>query len=223
MYRPLLLAATAFGLAMPAFAQTITPVTPSAPAAVVTPTSPNSAVVTPVAPGSTVVTTAPSTPAATAVIGVAPLENTPPANYVAWAWDANNYEIEAAKVALARSERAEVKAYAQTMLDAHNGMLETLKGSLKNEQRAFVAPAAKLSPNNEGLLKQLRDAPKSSFDALYLTQQVAAHEKAWSLNKGFSNSGDDAALKTVAQTNVPMIETHLAQAKALLPAQTAAR
>ena len=194
----------------------------------VAPAGPAAAPATATAPVSGVATVAPAAgtaPAATAAadIGVQPMTDVAAPNYVAWAWDANNYEIDAAKVALRKATRPDVKSYAQQMLDAHQTMLASLQASLKNQTREYVPPTTRLSPGNVALIKQLEDAPAASFDNLYLTQQITAHQKAWSLNKGFANVGQDDALKAVATTNVPMIEQHFAEAKGLSPANLASR
>lgn len=157
-------------LATPAMAQTADP-TVSPPPAGAAATGDATA-----APVATTATTPPS--AAAAAIGVAPMANTAPADFVAWSWDGNNFEIDAAKIALDRSKRPDVKAFAQQMLDSHTKMADTLKSSLTNSQRTFQPPAARLSAANEALLKQLRDAPAAQFDKLYLAQQTTAHQKA---------------------------------------------
>lgn len=210
MFAKILTTTAAMTLATAAFAQVAGPATPAAP--------------TIAAPAAAPAAAGPAAGTATAAdIGVQPLENVPSPNYVAWAWDSNNYEIDAAKIALRKATRPGVKTYAQAMQTSHETMMASLQASLKNPTREFIPPATRLSPANAALIKQLEDAPKAGFDSLYLTQQVTAHQKAWALNKGFANGGQDEALKTLATTNVPMIEQHLADAKTLSPASLASR
>ena len=202
MLRNLFLAtAAAATLGTHAFAQT----EPAAPAATTT-----------AAP-----TAAPSS--ATVNVGVEPLADVPAPNFVAWSWDSNAFEIATAKIALRKASRPDVKAYAQSMLTAHETMQKTLAASLKNDTRVFTQPNDALSPQNAALVDQLEKAPAASFDNLYLTQQVAAHQKAWAITKGFANVGQDEALKTVATASVPMIEQHFAQVQGLVPASLAAK
>jgi len=206
MFAKILTTTAAMVLATAAFAQTAGPAEPVAP----TVAAPAAAAPAAAAPAAGTATAAD--------IGVQPLDNVPSPNYVAWAWDSNNYEIDAAKIALRKATRPDVKAYAQAMQTSHETMQASLQSSLKNPTREFIPPTTRLSPANAALIKQLETAPPASFDNLYLTQQVAAHQKAWALNKGFANGGQDEALKTLATTNVPMIEQHLADAKTLNPA-----
>ena len=215
MFDKALLATTAIlMLGTASVAQTVAPAAPAAPVAGAATAAPAAA-----APATA------AAPAATgaADIGVQPMTDVAAPNYVAWAWDANNYEIDAAKVALRKATRPDVKTYAQQMLDSHQTILASLQASLKNPTREYVPPTTRLSPGNVALIKQLEDAPAASFDNLYLTQQITAHQKAWSLNKGFANVGQDEALKAVATANVPTIEQHFAEAKGLAPASLASR
>ncbi|WP_419814378.1 DUF4142 domain-containing protein [Glacieibacterium sp.] len=216
MFDKALLATTAIlMLGTASVAQTVAPAAPAAPAA-------GAATAAPAAAAAPATAAAPAATGA-ADIGVQPMTDVAAPNYVAWAWDANNYEIDAAKVALRKATRPDVKTYAQQMLDSHQTILASLQASLKNPTREYVPPTTRLSPGNVALIKQLEDAPAASFDNLYLTQQITAHQKAWSLNKGFANVGQDEALKAVATANVPTIEQHFAEAKGLAPASLASR
>jgi hypothetical protein len=42
---------------------------------------------------------------------------------------------------------------------------------------------------------------------------------AWALEKGYATDGDDASLRRVAASAVPIVEEHLAMLKALQPLQ----
>ena len=59
------------------------------------------------------------------------------------------------------------------------------------------------------LLEQLRTASTSAFDYTYVTQQLAAHEKALKLHQGYAAGGDRAPLKAIARDIAPVIEHHL--------------
>jgi putative membrane protein len=225
MFDKALLATTAMlMLGTASVAQTIAPTAAPAGATAPATTAAPAAAATPATPAGSAAPAA-AAPVATAAadIGVQPMTDVAAPNYVAWAWDSNNYEIDAAKVAVRKATRPDVKSYAQQMLDSHETMLKSLQASLKNPSREYVPPTTRLSPGNVALIKQLEDAPAASFDNLYLTQQITAHQKAWSLNKGFANVGQDDALKAVATTNVPMIEQHFAEAKGLAPSNLASR
>jgi putative membrane protein len=159
--------------------------------------------------------------AGTADVGVEPMGAMPAGDYVKMAAASDNYEIQAARIALTKSSRPDVKAYAKMMIDAHTASSKTLMAALSNSERKITRPSMALDTEGAANIALLKKAPKGGFDNLYLTQQTQAHQKAWSLQKGYAVNGTDPALKQVAASLVPTIEQHLAQAKALTPAGVA--
>ena len=151
-------------------------------------------------------------------VGVAPMGAIPAGDYVKMAAASDNYEVQAARLALTKSSRPDVKAYARMMIDAHTASSKTLMSALSNGERKIARPSMKLDTEGAANIALLRKAPKGGFDNLYLTQQTQAHQKAWALQKGYALNGTDPALKQVAASLVPTIEQHLSQAKALTPA-----
>ncbi len=154
-------------------------------------------------------------------VGVEPMGALPAGDYVKLAAASDQYEVQAARIALRKSSRADVKAYAKMMIDAHTTSSRTLNAALSNSERKIARPSTKLDTESASNLTLLKKAPKDGFDTLYLTQQTQAHQKAWSLQKGYALNGTDPALKQVAASMVPTIEQHLAQAKALTPSGVA--
>lgn len=154
-------------------------------------------------------------------IGAAPMTGTASANYVAWAADSDMYEIQSSKLALARGKGPGVKAMAKELVADHTTTTKTLMAALPKTQSRVPKPPMKLSADNEALIAQLKQAPADGFDALYMQQQLAAHQKAWSLHAGYAADGADPALKQVAASAVPIIEKHLQHLK--MPGASASR
>lgn len=150
--------------------------------------------------------------------GVSPLSGTSATDYVKMAADSDMFEIQSSKLALMRSKRDDVKSYAKQMIADHTMTSKALMAGLKNNDRTIARPSTKLSAENSAKLALLKKAPKASFDDLYLQQQVAAHQTAWALHKGYSLDGTDATLKQIASTAVPVIERHLGHAQQMVPA-----
>jgi len=150
--------------------------------------------------------------------GVAPLTGISATDYVKMAADSDMYEVQASKIALMRSQRDDVKGYAKEMIADHTQTTKSLMAALKNGDRTIARPSTKLSADNAAKIALLKKAPKASFDDMYLQQQVAAHQTAWALNKGYATDGTDVALKQVAATAVPVIERHLGHAQQMVPA-----
>jgi putative membrane protein len=151
-------------------------------------------------------------------VGVSPLASVSATDYVKLAADADMYEIQSSRLALTRSKRADVKAFARQMIADHTMTSKALMAALKNNDRTIKTPSTMLSTDNAAKITLLKKAPKASFDDLYLQQQAVAHQNAWALHKGYATDGTDVALKQVASTAVPIVERHLTHAKQMLPA-----
>ena len=150
--------------------------------------------------------------------GVSPMSGVSATDYVKLAADSDMYEIQSSRLALTKSKRDDVKAFAQQMITDHTGTTKSLMAALKNNDRTIARPSTQLSSANAAKLALLKKAPKATFDDMYLQQQAQAHQAAWALHKGYATDGTDPALKQVASTAVPVIERHLQHAKQMLPA-----
>lgn len=155
--------------------------------------------------------------ATSADIGVSPMGPIPAGDYVTQAAASDQFEIQSSRLAATKSSRADVKAYAKMMISQHTATTKSLMAALRNNERTIARPSTKLNSEQAANLALLKKAPKAGFDNLYLTQQIQAHQQAWSLQKGYALNGTDPALKQVAATAVPMVEQHYQQAKALAP------
>ena len=132
--------------------------------------------------------------------------------FVSNASQSDMYEIAAANLAQTRSKNADVKAFAKMMVIQHTAMMNEMKPLVT---AAGKTPAAALDQRRQGMLDNLKGATDAAFDSAYVTQQVAAHQEALTLMKGYADNGDDAGLKGGAAKAVPKIETHLAEAQKL--------
>lgn len=117
---------------------------------------------------------------------------------------ANMYEIEAARMALQRSNNARVKAIAQTIVDDHTKAGADLRAAASG----MTLPTA-LDERHKGLIDNLRGASNENFDRVYLEQQQAAHREAVDLFSGYADGGDNASLKAFAAKTLPALRSHL--------------
>jgi putative membrane protein len=148
-------------------------------------------------------------------VGAGPMVGTPSANYVAWAADSDMYEIQSSRLALSKGRSDTVKAHAREMIADHTTTTKTLMAALPNTSPRIPKPPMKLSEPNAAMIEQLRQASGDSFDALYLQQQMQAHQKAWALHKGYATDGSDPALRQVASSAVPIVEKHIQHLKSM--------
>lgn len=154
-------------------------------------------------------------------VGARPMTATPSASYVAWAADGDMYEIQSSKLALQKGKSQAVKDHAQMMIKDHTTTTKALMAALPKTEPKVAKPPKALSEPNMAKIAQLRDASGDAFDQLYWQQQLAAHQQAWSLHKGYATDGADPALKQVATSAVPIVETHLQHLKSMSPSGSA--
>ncbi|POA25585.1 MULTISPECIES: DUF4142 domain-containing protein [unclassified Pseudomonas] len=126
-------------------------------------------------------------------------------------------EIETSRLALEKSQSADIKAFANMMITDH---------SKANDELASIAKANDIEvPDTTTLVKQAKekilDMRDESFDAAYANNQVKAHEETIELFKKEANTVTDdkvkgaPALKAFAQKMLPALEKHLTAAKEL--------
>ena len=126
-------------------------------------------------------------------------------------------EIETSRLALEKSQSADVKAFANMMITDH---------SKANDELAAIAKKNDIEvPDTTTLVKQAKekilDMRDESFDAAYANNQVKAHEDTIELFKKEANTVTDdkvkgaTELKGFAQKMLPALEKHLDMAKKL--------
>ena len=126
-------------------------------------------------------------------------------------------EIETSRLALEKSQSADVKAFANMMITDH---------SKANDELAAIAKKNDIEvPDTTTLVKQAKekilDMRDESFDSAYANNQVKAHEDTIELFKKQANTVTDdktkgaMELKGFAQKMLPGLEKHLDMAKKL--------
>lgn len=132
--------------------------------------------------------------------------------YVSNAAEGDMYEVMAADIALERSQNAQVKELAQTIKTDHTAASNAMMAMLPQAAPDVTLPT-ELDERRQGMLDNLRSASADTFDQVYLDQQIAAHNEALTLHRGFSDNTDAAQLAQHARSVVPKIEMHLRRAE----------
>jgi putative membrane protein len=132
--------------------------------------------------------------------------------FVSNASQSDMYEIQAGQMAEQKAKSADVKAFGKMMVTEHTAMTNQMKPLIT---AAGQKPATALDQRRQGMLDNLKAAGAADFDKTYIDQQVAAHDEALTLMKGYADSGSDAGLKGGAAKAVPKVQAHLDRAKAL--------
>lgn len=133
--------------------------------------------------------------------------------YVTAAAMADMYEIQAAEIALERSQTSEIREMAEMIRTDHTQASANLKQVAPQAAPEADIPT-ELDERRKGMIDNLRSAPQAEFDRTYRAQQVAAHEEALTLHRGFADNAEAGPLAEHARTVVPKIEMHLRMAQA---------
>jgi len=127
--------------------------------------------------------------------------------------EANNAEVEASKIAVAQSGSADVKTFAQLMIDDHTKAEGELTG-LAGQKGVKVSD--KPSMAQRASIELLSKRKGSSFDQHYAESiGVKAHQDTIKLFQKEADKGDDADVKAWAAKMLPALTHHLELAQNL--------
>ena len=124
---------------------------------------------------------------------------------------ANQVDIDAGKVAVARGSNAEVKAFGQQMVDAHTGV---------NKSAVELATRLKVTPEDnatsQALSKQAAETHDrldklsgAAFDQAYAKNEVAYHQAVNGALEGtLIPSADNSELKSLLETGLTLFTEH---------------
>jgi putative membrane protein len=125
------------------------------------------------------------------------------------------FEIQSSQAALKNSKDAEVRKFAQMMIDDHTKMSAELKAAVQAGNVSTQIPMS-LSGEKAQMLQELSAMSGEKFDGMYWKAQVQGHQEALKLAQSYASNGDNAALKQHAQKGVPIIEQHLKMAQKMM-------
>lgn len=129
------------------------------------------------------------------------------AGYLAMAGAGDLWEIESSKVLLAKSNNADVKKFAQMMVDHHTASTEKVKAAAMAANLSVSPPT--LSPDQQRMLDEIKKNSSATVDAVYLRHQNSAHGAALALHKGYAAAGDTESLKKAASEIAPVVQQHI--------------
>ncbi|MDB5917921.1 MAG: hypothetical protein JWR40_2155 [Massilia sp.] len=123
----------------------------------------------------------------------------------------NMAEIAIAKIALGKSQNAEVKTYAQQMIDDHTTALGAVQQLAT--ARGLNLPTD-LDKNHKAMASKLDAKSGDAFDAAYMAQGgVADHKKMHSMLAGAEKKARDPDVKALATKMLPTVDQHLKAAR----------
>jgi len=120
-------------------------------------------------------------------------------------------EVQEGQLAATKAMRPAVKAFGQEMVTDHTqadqqlASIATAKG---------VTPPTTLSDADQAMLTKM-SAMKRGFDTAYLHAQITGHMQMLKALQTEVAQGTDPDLKAYAQANIPVVQKHLSEARAL--------
>ena len=127
--------------------------------------------------------------------------------------EGGNAEVEGSKVAVAQSSSADVKTFAQQMIDDHGKAGTELKG-LADQKGVKVSDTPSITKKTE--IKVLSERKGSSFDQHYADSiGVKAHQDTIKLFQKEVDKGSDPDVKAWASKTLPALQHHLEMAQSL--------
>ncbi|MBP0441330.1 DUF4142 domain-containing protein [Tianweitania sediminis] len=134
-----------------------------------------------------------------------------PQEFATMAASSDMLEIQSSELALQKAQNAEVKEFAQMMINDHTKASQELKAAASQDG---VTVPAEMLPKHAEQVQALNGASAAEFDEAYMDAQVAAHEEALNLMQTYAQNGEGATKAHAAKT-APVIEMHLEHAKKL--------
>jgi putative membrane protein len=128
----------------------------------------------------------------------------------------NDAEIEAGRLARDRAQNADVRRFAEMMVNQHNDNNRKVREALSrdNIQPREGAVARQLSEDAQRNLDRLRDTRGAEFDRMYINQQVQMHEDALRLiDNRLMPSARDTQMRTLLQDTRQHVSDHLDRAR----------
>lgn len=118
------------------------------------------------------------------------------------------FEIEAAEVALERSQNPEVRQIAEKMIRDHKASSDKLKALLVQEKLRFRVSMT-LDEEHAEKIRELKEAKSDEFDKTYLAMQEDGHEATIAEFERFLKAKDThPALRAFAEKTLPTIKEH---------------
>jgi putative membrane protein len=121
-------------------------------------------------------------------------------------------EVDYGRLATQNASSADVKKFAQRMVDAHQKAGDELKGLAS---RKDVALAEKLDDEHRAMHDSLAKLNGAAFDKAYMAHMVKAHLQAVAPFQQEAKSGQDPDVKAWAAKTLPTLQEHLKTASSI--------
>lgn len=142
---------------------------------------------------------------AAGMLDAATIANMDDATFMMTAASSNMLEVQAGNLAAQNATNAEVKRFAQMMVDHHTkaGQEQMSIASQMNVQLPTV-----LMPMHQTMLDKLNNKTGKDFDEAYMDMMETAHKMDIALFEAKSNNAQAPTVKAFATKGLPMLKSH---------------
>jgi putative membrane protein len=139
-------------------------------------------------------------------------DTTSPSGFMMEAARGGMAEVELSRPAQTKAQNAEVKAFAQKMVQDHTNANTELKALAAKKN---VTLPTELDSLHKGILETMGKLSGAEFDKAYVNLMVADHEKSVALFQLQASSGTDPDAKALAAKTLPTLKMHLEMIKGI--------
>ena len=132
----------------------------------------------------------------------------PTSDYVMKAGQSDQFEIQEGQLASSMGKAPAIKSFGVMMVTEHRRTTATLTRAV-GEAGMAPPPPPPLTADQQAQIDQLRGLSGAEFDKTYVSQQIASHQEALTVQANYSRGGSDAKLRKVATSTVPIVQGHL--------------
>jgi putative membrane protein len=127
-------------------------------------------------------------------------------------------EVELGKLATEKASSPEVKKFGQRMVNDHSKANEQLKEVASSQG---ITLPSKLSAKDEMTKEHLSKLSGEQFDKAYMSDMVKDHTQDVADFQQEANSASDPAVKEFAEKTLPVLKSHLREARQIAPTTSA--
>jgi putative membrane protein len=154
--------------------------------------------------------------------GPAPLTDN---NILARLAQGDRMEVQAARIAIGKATSADLRAFARQLADNHSASendARTMAQRLKIQEQPAANDTTKA--HQQALVARLNATPKgTTFDTTYVRHLIDSHSATLKDARAMEPKATNAEVKKLVQAAIPELERHLARARAIGKALTAAK
>lgn len=144
------------------------------------------------------------------------------AKFVDFAAQTDMVEANLGQLASTAGDTQAVKDFGQMLVADHTKDFGELNAAAQKANVPNV-PTAIDAAHNKSMIEPFQKLKGAAFDHKFAQEMVAGHTKAIQMYQMEAASGQNPALKSYAETALPVLQKHLAAAKELLKSKSAAK